>query len=145
MFVKSILDEKSPEIICVAESDSIQKVAQTFKTEGIGFTLVKDGSGQHVGSISERDIVQALAENSDLSNKPATEIMTQNVVSVCLDDDLETVRDIMTERRTRHVLVKDNDKLVGIVSIGDLIKHSLAECKIDAEAMQQYISGTGYQ
>ncbi|MEG3617841.1 CBS domain-containing protein [Magnetovibrio sp. PR-2] len=145
MFVKSILDEKGPELICALESDSIQKVAQLFKNERIGFAIVTDSNQNHVGTVSERDIVQAVADIGEICTSPISEIMTQNVVSVSPDDDLETVRDIMTERRTRHVLVKDDNKVVGVVSIGDLIKHSLAECKIDAAQMQQYISGTGYQ
>ena len=145
MFVKSILDEKGPELICATESDSIQKVANLFKHERIGFAIITDRDLNHVGTVSERDIVQAVADLGEICKTPVSAIMTQNVVSVAPEDDLETVRDIMTERRTRHVLVKDDDRVVGVVSIGDLIKHSLAECKIDAAQMHDYITGTGYQ
>ncbi len=145
MFVKGILDEKSKDLITIAESETAQAVAQLFKTERIGFAIVTGDSSDHVGSVSERDIVHALAENSDLSTASVTDIMTRNVVTVCPDDTLETVREIMTERRTRHVIVKEGDEVVGVVSIGDLIKHSLAECQIDTSQMREYIGGTGYQ
>jgi len=145
MFVKTILDEKRPEIITVLGTDPIRKAAQVFKTEGIGFAIVEDGEGAHRGTISERDIVQAIANHDDVGSLSVSDIMTTNVVSVGPEDTTETVRGIMTERRTRHVLVKENDQLIGIVSIGDLMKHSLDQCEIDTGQMREYISGTGYQ
>lgn len=145
MFVKSILDEKGPELIKVSEADSIRKVAQLFKLERIGFAIVENGMHVPLGTVSERDIIQAMADRGDLSGLPVADVMTHNIVSVGPDDTLETVREIMTERRTRHVLVKESGKLIGIVSIGDLIKHSLAECQIDSVQMRDYINGKGYQ
>lgn len=145
MLVKSILDQKGPELIAVSEGDSVRKVAQMFKRERIGFAIVENGMHVPVGTISERDIVQAIAERGELEGYPIADIMTLNLVSVGPADTLETVREIMTERRTRHVLVKEDGKLIGIVSIGDLIKHSLDECRIDSGQMRDYISGQGYQ
>ncbi|MCW8916334.1 MAG: CBS domain-containing protein [Magnetovibrio sp.] len=145
MFVKGILDEKGKDLITIAESETAQAAANLFKTERIGFAIVTGDSSAHVGSVSERDIVQALADHGDLSSTPVTEIMTRNVVTVCPDDTLETVQEIMTERRTRHVIVKEGDKVVGVVSIGDLIKQSLNQCQIDTSQMRDYIGGTGYQ
>jgi len=145
MFVKTILDEKGPEIITVSEADAIRKVSQLFKVERIGFAIVENGMHVQLGTISERDIVQAIADHGDISGLPVADVMTNNVVSVGPEDTLESVREIMTNKRTRHVLVKHEGKIIGIVSIGDLIKHSLAECQVDTEHMREYISGTGYQ
>lgn len=145
MFVKTILDEKGPEIIRVSEAYSIHKVAQLFKVERIGFAIVENGMQVPLGSISERDIVQAIADRGDISGLPVVDIMTPKLVSVGPDDTLESVRELMTARRTRHVLVEENGELVGLISIGDLIKHSLAECQIDTVQMRDYINGKGYQ
>lgn len=145
MLVKTILDEKGPAMITASEADDVRKVAQLFKDERIGFAIVENGMHIPVGTISERDIVQAIADRGDLSGLPAAEIMTHNMVTVCSDDTVDTVRELMTERRTRHVLVKDDGELVGIISIGDLIKHSLNECQIDSVQMREYINGKGYQ
>ena len=144
MFVKTILDTKGPELITVSPGDSVRKVAQLFKRERIGFALVKNGNGVLVGTISERDIVQAIAEHGDVYALPVADIMTTNVVTCELEDTLDIVRELMTERRTRHVLVKDGQLMHGIVSIGDIIKHSLDECSVDSVQMRDYIAGNGY-
>jgi len=145
MLVKAILDEKGPDLISVSEGSTVQKAAQLFKMERIGFAVVENGMHVPVGAISERDIVQAIADRGDLSGLPVADIMTPNLVSVSPEDTLETVREIMTEKRTRHVLVKEHGAIMGVVSIGDLIKHSLNECKIDTVQMRDYINGQGYQ
>ena len=145
MFVKTILAEKGPELIRISEGASLREAAQLFKLERIGFAIVEDQSHTPAGTVSERDIIQALALYDNVSGLSVGDVMTHNLVSVGPDAPLETVREMMTERRTRHVLVKEDGQLIGIVSIGDLIKHSLAECQINTSHMRQYINGTGYQ
>lgn len=145
MFVKTILEAKGPELITVSPGDSVRKVAKLFKREHIGFALVKNGNGVLVGTISERDIVQSIADRGEIIGLPVADIMTSNVVVCSPDDTVDIVRELMTERRTRHVVVKDGQNLEGIVSIGDVIKHSLDECNIDSVQMRDYITGTGYQ
>jgi len=145
MFVKSILAEKGPELIRISQRADLREAAQLFKIERIGFAIVEDEAHTPLGTVSERDIVQALAIYADFNILKVADVMTHNLVSVGPEEPLETVREIMTERRTRHVLVKDGGQLIGIVSIGDLIKHSLAECQIDSVQMRDYINGTGYQ
>jgi len=145
MFVKTILDEKGPKLIRVSQADSIRDVARLFKLERIGFAVVEDVAHEPVGSISERDIIQAFAEGGDLDALKIADVMTGSLVTVGPEDTVETVQEIMTERRTRHVLVEDDGKLGGIVSIGDVIKHSLDQCRIDTGNMRDYIGGKGYQ
>lgn len=145
MFVKTILDTKGPELITVSPGDSVRKVAKLFKREHIGFALVKNGTGILVGTISERDIVQSIALRGDVIALPIADIMTTNVVTCEPEDTVDIVRELMTERRTRHVVVRDGHDLYGIVSIGDVIKHSLNECHVDSVQMRDYITGTGYQ
>ena len=145
MFVKSILDQKEPDLISVSPVDVVSSVATLFKRKHIGFALVHSDNSTLIGTISERDIIHAIAKHGDISALPVAEIMTTNIVKCRADDTLESVRQSMTSRRSRHVLAMDGARAVGVVSIGDLIKHSLDECRIDSGHMMEYINGQGYQ
>lgn len=145
MVIKSILETKGPELISVSPDDSVHTVATLFKSERIGFALVNDGNHETLGSISERDIVQAMAARGDLSALPVADIMTINVVTCDIEDTVDTVRELMTNKRSRHVVVMNGTQQAGIVSIGDIIKHSLSECKVDTGMLREYITGQGYQ
>jgi len=144
MFVKTIVETKHDDLITVAPTDLIQDVARLFRREHIGFALVKDTQGNLLGSVSERDIIHALADRGDLSLAHVEDVLTVNVVTCDINESLETARQIMTHKRTRHVVVMENDAIAGLVSIGDLIKHSLDECRIDTTEMVGYINGQGY-
>lgn len=145
MYIKTILNEKGPDLISVSASDAVRKVAKMFKKKRIGFALVCSGRETMVGSVSERDIVQALAGRGDVKDLPVSEIMTTTIVTCDIDDTVDRVRDLMTTKRTRHVVVMDGQAFAGIASIGDIIKHSLSECKVDTSQMRDYIAGQGYQ
>jgi len=145
MFIKSILKTKGPDLISVSPQDSVRDVARLFKRERIGFALVNSAEGDTLGSISERDIVQALAASGDLQQVSSADIMTRNIVTCDIDDTIDSVRELMTHQRTRHVLVMNAKAMAGIVSIGDIIKHSLDVCKVDTSMMRDYIGGQGYQ
>jgi len=144
MFIKTILETKGADMIAVAPDDSVRKVANMFKRERIGFALVRDETESVIGSVSERDIVQAMAEQGDICDFPMADIMTANIVTCDIDDTVDAVRDLMTSRRTRHVIIVDAEEMMGIVSIGDIIKHSLNECQLDTGMMREYITGQGY-
>lgn len=144
MLIKSILEAKAAELISVSEGDTVRQVAQMFRHERIGFALVKQGDTT-VGSVSERDIVQAMAEHGEVGDLPVTDIMTPNVVVCGVDATVDQVRELMTNQRTRHVVVMDGERAVGVASIGDLTKHSLDACQVDTSLMREYITGQGYQ
>ena len=145
MFIKSILETKGPELISASPGDSVRNVAKLFKSARIGFALVSNEAHITVGSISERDIVQAMAERDDVGDLPVADIMTTNVVVCDIEDTVDTVRELMTNKRSRHVVVMNGTQQAGIVSIGDIIKHSLSACKVDTGMLREYITGQGYQ
>ena len=145
MFIKSILETKGPELISVSPGDRVGKVAKLFKSERIGFALVNDGNRTTLGSVSERDIVQAMAARGDVHVLPVADIMTTNVVICDIEDTVDMVRELMTDQRSRHVVVMNGARPAGIVSIGDIIKYSLSERKVDTGMMREYITGEGYQ
>ncbi|MCK5546020.1 MAG: CBS domain-containing protein [Rhodospirillaceae bacterium] len=144
MIVKTILDSKDGGVITTDADASLVDVARMFKEMGIGFAAVVEND-KTIGSISERDIINALVKNDgNVSALKVRDVASANVISCNIDALTTELSDLMTNKRTRHVLVMDKGKLAGIISIGDLIKHSLDECQIDSGAMREYISGQGY-
>lgn len=145
MLIKNILELKDPDIFTIGAEATAMDAARLFREKQIGFSLVEE-NGRTVGTISERDIVQALSNiGATVAETSVRELMTTKIVTCQLDASLDDARAIMTQQRTRHVLVMDDEDLVGLVSIGDLVKHSLDACEIDSEAMRGYIAGQGYQ
>ncbi|MDH5187738.1 MAG: CBS domain-containing protein [Rhodospirillaceae bacterium] len=145
MVIKSILDTKKMTVLSVPMGMSVRDVAQMFGEKQIGFALVTD-KGKNVGTISERDIVKAFANiGGEVADVPVSKIATKKIVSCHIDDTVDKVRDLMTNERTRHVIVMKDNAIVGLISIGDIVKHSLDECRVDGNAMREYIAGQGYQ
>lgn len=145
MNVKKILNEKGGDVVSVAPDETLLNVLQLFKKKLIGFVIVQGDDEKILGTISERDICHAITTTpkNPLSVR-AQDIMTNNVVRCTPDDKLIRVMALMTEGRTRHVLVMDGDSLKGLISIGDVMKNQLDETLRDEAEMREFISGTGY-
>lgn len=140
MSVAQILREKGNNIISVEEDAAVSEVLEILKKHRIGAVMVmKDGSVS--GVLSERDIVRALPEKgAALLDEPANALMTSDVVFCSPSDDMESIMALMTENRIRHLPVQDNGKLVGVVTIGDVVKHRIAESEHETEALRSYIA-----
>lgn len=108
----------------------------------IGCLMVLDKNKKIVGVLSERDIVNAIYKHGyDILEKTVSEIMTHKVITCSPEDDLKTIMTNMTERRIRHLPVVDGDTLVGIISIGDVVKARMEELEVESAAMHDYIQG----
>lgn len=140
MYIKTIMSKKGQNLISVSPDASVHAVAELFKKERIGFALVRNGQQTTVGSISERDIILAFADQRDLSELPVADIMSTDIVTCDIDDAIDCVRDLMTRRRTRHVVVKDGYAFVGIASIGDIVKHCLKKCSGNIGHLHDYVA-----
>jgi len=143
MHVSSVLGKKPADIIWVLPEDTVLDVVKTFSTNKIGFVVVGDPAHNIKGTVSERDICHELAMGAH-RDTVVKDIMTDHIEKCCLEDNLAKATAIMTERRTRHLLVYDGDKLKGLISIGDVIKHRLDETLQYEEELRHYIEGTGY-
>ena len=140
MFVSDILAQKGNSIISVGPTVSIAEVSQLLTTRRIGSVLVVDGQGTVLGIVSERDIVRALAaQGAAALALEASRIMTREVVTCDPDDTIEDVMQAMTSGRFRHVPVVRHGELLGLVSIGDVVKARLAEATHETEALRAYI------
>lgn len=141
MTVQKIIGEKGQDVTTVTPNDTIETAAKTLETHKIGAVVVADGSGGVAGILSERDIVKWIArQGADVLSHPVSELMTTEVVTCKREDTIAGVMGLMTRGKFRHVPVVEEDKLIGIISIGDVVKHRLAEAEFEAQAMRDYIA-----
>lgn len=140
MIVANLLTQKAPRIISVKPDDTIAAVVQVLGRERIGAVLVRDNAGIH-GILSERDIVRSLArEGATLLDRKASDVMTSNVIFCRPEDTINHVMSLMTEGRFRHLPVKRGGEVVGVISIGDVVKARIEETEQEAQAMREYIA-----
>ncbi len=140
MNVKTILNDKGNAIISVAAGDSIASAAKVLAQNRIGAVMVLDGE-QISGILSERDIVRGVAEQGDLClTQEVRTLMTSEVVTCAPSDTVDQIMAMMTARRIRHLPIVEDGNLVGVISIGDVVKQRIAEAEMEAAALRDYIS-----
>jgi CBS domain-containing protein len=126
MTVANILKIKGRVYKTVKPNESMREFAQHLKDERIGAMIVTHNGAVLEGIISERDIAYGLAEHGEkLPGMKVSELMTKVVVVCTPEDSIDDVMNLMTQRRFRHLPVKDSDQLVGIISMGDVVKAHL--------------------
>jgi len=120
---------------------TVIQVCSHLDTLGVG-ALVISADGQRVdGIVSERDVIRHIAqEGPGILERPVCEIMIRKVVTCSRQDGIAHLMETMTERRIRHLPVTENGDLIGIVSIGDVVKHRILETEREASALRQYIT-----
>lgn len=140
--VAQVLQNKNnSEISTITPDATVLEAITLMATKGIGAVVVVQDE-RLVGILSERDYTRKIAlmqRTSDLTT--VSEIMTGTVLSVSKTNTVDECLDLMTERHIRHLPVLEDDRLVGIVSIGDLVKAAMEDQKVLIEQLQQYISG----
>lgn len=141
MTVRVILRGKGATVHTVSASATLGDVANLIDRQRIGATLVKDSADAVVGIVSERDIVLALARRgADCLNLRVADVMTSPVITCQPADSVNDVMQLMTDRRIRHLPVMDEGLLVGIISIGDVVKYRISQVETEANAMRAYIA-----
>lgn len=136
MNIGSLLASKGVKVITIGPQDTIRAALGRLAEHNIGALVVLDGLGGLVGIVSERDIVRALARTEAILVEPVSVIMTRNVVTGMPQDDLVAVGNTMTERRIRHLPVLEGGQLVGIVSIGDVVKAQRDQYQGEVDTLQ---------
>jgi CBS domain-containing protein len=144
MAVVHILKQKGSDVVTVKPSDTVQTIVDLLSRHRIGAVIVVDPQGGIAGIVSERDVVRAMAGNaSAVMAKTAADIMTSKV-RTCATSDTETeLMALMTEHRIRHLPVVADGRLVGMVSIGDVVKFRMEAMEREAEDMKSYIASAG--
>lgn len=141
MKLKDLLARKGGSTITVSAAASIAEAVKVMHANKVGAVLIPDAGGCPVGIFTERDVVRLYAEGDvDLATLRVEERMTCSVVVGKPDDTVDSVMALMTERRFRHLPVVEDGRLLGLVSIGDVVKAKLDEAAKEAETLREYIS-----
>lgn len=142
MHVAAVLKNKGSTIITTRPEEPVGSVAQLLHVNRIGAVLAVDAKGEIAGIISERDIVRGLATHgAAVLDMPASTLMTRKVVHCTPADTVASVMGLMTSGRFRHLPVLEQGRLVGVISIGDVVKHRLEEYTQEVESLRDYVSG----
>ena len=145
MDIESILAGKGREVRTIMPDATIAEAVARMREEWIGALVVSEDGARIAGIISDRGIMNAIADHGvDVVNERVHSVMTKEVFTCVPQDRVSAIMAAMTIRRIRHIPVveKKNGQLCGIVSIGDVVKHQLDEIQREADAMRDYISGT---
>ena len=141
MNVDAILKAKGVRVETARSDWTVARVCARLSELDLGALVVSDDGATVAGIVSERDVIRRIAADG-----PATldlrvdQVMVRDVVTCKRDDNIAHLMETMTERRIRHLPVTEGDRLVGIVSIGDVVKHRIRETEHEAEALREYIA-----
>ena len=141
MTVAKILARKGRDVFTTGVDIPVEEAVRLLGAHRIGALVVVDAARRILGIISERDVVRHLATaGPDLLRQPVSSVMTSKVVTCSENDTINEVMARMTQGRFRHLPVVENDLLVGLVSIGDVVKARIEEVEREAEEMRAYIA-----
>jgi CBS domain-containing protein len=142
--ISDVLKSKGAEVAILESSATVRQLVELLTERGIGAVIVSAEGRTPAGMVSERDVVRQLHRHAEaLLDRPIASIMSTEVTVCGLPDKVDSVLQLMTERRFRHVPVMDEGRVVGIVSIGDLVKNRIDELRIERDQLTDYISGSG--
>lgn len=136
MTIASVLATKGPKVVTVRPEQTVRQALALLSRHNIGALVAVDGAGRPVGILSERDIVREAARNERLFDEPVHALMTRDLILGTPADDLASVASTMTERRIRHLPVVDGGRLVGMVSIGDVVKAQRDQFQGEVDTLQ---------
>jgi CBS domain-containing protein len=140
MNVKAILATKGGDTVSIEPTADLAAAAQLLSAHRIGAVVILGAGGRLGGILSERDIVRAISEHGAAALKlPVSQVMTRNVATCGEDDSIASIMERMTAGKFRHMPVLAKGELIGLVSIGDVVKQRVAEIEQESEALRDYI------
>jgi len=141
MYVSDMLKGKGGDIIALGATEPLAAAVKLLVENQIGAVLVMDALGGITGILSERDLVRALHENGEaVFSKTVGDLMTSQVVTCTPQDPVAGIMAMMTAHRFRHVPVVDEGRVVGMISIGDVVKNRIEEAQSEVDALRRYIA-----
>lgn len=141
--IKQILDDKGYQIHSIAPGATVYEALQKMAQEGIGALVVFDGD-ELSGIVSERDYARkVILTGRDSRETPVSDIMTENVICVNSNLRVDASMSIMTDKCVRHLVVRDDTRINGLISIGDVVKAIIDDQQFTIEQLEHYISGHG--
>jgi CBS domain-containing protein len=141
MFVSDILKSKGASVVSITSDQPVPEALALLAKHRIGAVLVLDAGSGIAGILSERDLVRAMHRHGKaVFDKRVADLMTTPVVTCSPKDPVGAIEGMMTAQRFRHVPVVEEGKLIGIVSIGDVVKSRIEEAEAEVDALRRYIS-----
>ena len=128
------------ECFTLNDQDTIKIASQKLEDKKIGCMPVVDKNKKVIGILSERDIAQFICKERFNLTIPVSQIMTKEIISCDLNTSVTELMDEMTEKKIRHILIMEDNKLLGIVSIGDVVNHLIAKIKEENKNLKDYIN-----
>lgn len=140
MNVKTILATKGGDVVRIEPSATLKDAAALLAERRIGAVVILGAGERLAGILSERDIVRAVAESGPAAlDLPVSQVMTRNVTTCGENETVASIMERMTSGRFRHMPVVEKDRLIGLISIGDVVKNRVEEIEAESEAMRDYI------
>ncbi|ADM10568.1 hypothetical protein PB2503_12654 [Parvularcula bermudensis HTCC2503] len=144
MRAKDMLKDKGRDVVTIDHKASLAEAIEVLASKNIGAVVVTSPGKAVAGILSERDVVRVLSgAPTGFRESPVTDIMTREVFTAGLEASVDQLLDLMTDRRIRHVPIVDGDGLVGLLSIGDVVKCRIRQAVGEADALKEYISAAG--
>jgi len=140
MRVSDILRSKGSDVVTLRPSSTVAEAVSRLAELSFGALVVSTDGSTVQGILSERDIVRSLDDDSDTLGSPVSELMTSDVVTCSASDNIADLMALMTARRIRHLPVVSDGVMVGLVSIGDVVKGRLAELEDERKHLEDYIT-----
>jgi CBS domain-containing protein len=138
--VRHLLEAKAPDIFAIGPDAPVLDAIRLMAEKRIGAVVVMEGR-RLVGILSERDYARKIVlQGRSSANTPVRDIMTADVVTVGLQDNIDHCMQLVTERRIRHLPVVEGDSVLGVISIGDLVKAVIEDQQLQLDQLQRYIA-----
>jgi CBS domain-containing protein len=143
MKIQDVLREKAvQEVVTISPDATVRELLALLAEHNVGALVVSRAEGEVAGIVSERDVVRALHREEGALDAPVSDIMTSEVQACAPDTRVEELMQIMTDHRIRHVPVVSEDRLSGIISIGDVVKHRISQLEFERDQLDSYVHQT---
>jgi len=141
MNVAAILKLKGSGVVTTTEDNSLLDIAKLLAQHGIGCIVIEGDDGTIAGIVSERDLIRAIGQaGAKVLKEPVSDFMTKTVVTARETDTIDRLMSEMTTHRFRHMPVVERGRLIGLVSIGDVVKMHVADAEFEVATMREYIT-----
>jgi CBS domain-containing protein len=141
MHISEVLHSKGSDVVTVSPETTVRDLVSLLADKNIGAVLVSTDDKPVAGIVSERDVVRGLAAGADVLDRAVRDIMTSSVETATPEQSVHELARLMTLRRIRHVPVLVDGAVVGIVSIGDVVKSRIDELEFERDQLESYVSG----
>lgn len=140
MNVAGILAQKGADVITIAPTASLTEACDVLAEHRIGAVVVAGKDGSVAGVFSERDVVRAISrDGAGVLSQPVSSVMTRTLITASSTTTINSLMELMTENRVRHIIIMDEGRLAGFVSIGDVVKRKIESAEAEAGALKAYI------